>query len=169
MVFPLFLVESGIAFHNLTTSREKEFNKIFSLEVWMCSCQHFSQKSTSKMFLSKSFSVLFCLQLSFQATSKLFAPNVKTDERKVNCCLLRMFPESTLFHFRSPQTGIIKRERRVEAIFWRKPGVRGEFTMIGMAKFCVAIDGSPRVKISLWPFYWLTLAPTKTNWANYDY
>ena len=36
MVFLLFLVDRGIAFHNFTPSREKEFNKTFSLEAWIC-------------------------------------------------------------------------------------------------------------------------------------
>ena len=42
--FLLFLVESGIAFHNLAPSREKQFNKTFSLEAWICSLSEVEER-----------------------------------------------------------------------------------------------------------------------------
>ena len=75
-----------------------------------------------------------------------------------------------IFHFRSPQASIIKLVWLVEAIFWKKPEVRGDFTIVGTPKACVANDFRPRVKTSLWPSFWKwILAPTKAILGTFDF
>ena len=54
-----------------------------------------------------------------------------------------------IFNCRSPQAGIIKLEWWVEAIFWKNPEERGEFTLIEPLKYYVAKHGGPIVKLFL--------------------
>ena len=72
-----------------------------------------------------------------------------------------------IFHFRSHQDSIIELVWWVEAIFWKKPEVKADFTMVGTPKPCVVNDFRPRVKTSLWPFCKWILTPTKAILAPF--
>ena len=54
-----------------------------------------------------------------------------------------------IFNCRSPQTGIIKLEWWVEAIFWKNPEERGDFTLIKPLENHVAKNGGTIVKLFL--------------------
>ena len=54
-------------------------------------------------------------------------------------CVLSVF--WAIFNCRSPQAGIIKLEWWIEAIFWKNPGEKGDFTLIKRLKYHVERNG----------------------------
>ena len=79
----------------------------------------------------------------------IFSANCHKSWSSASIVFISVFFFWAIFRCRSPQAGFIKLEWWVEAIFWKNPGERGEFTLIVPLKYHVARNGGTIVNVFL--------------------